>query len=106
MPKKYIVTVIIERPFIEELIKVIPREEISSTAMETLRKAVEEATQKAEERLRELGLWGHLYVAFKVEGTAPEGMWEILKQLGWGEKISYNHKKREERKENGWIKKI
>lgn len=106
MSKKYVVTVIIERPFIEESIKVIPKEEIPSAEMETLRKAVEDAAQKAEKRLKELSVWGHLSIAFKVEGVAPEGMEEILNQLGWKEIISYRHKKGEKKKENGWIKKI
>ena len=104
MKKEFFVNAIIERPFIEKEVEVIPREEISSGAKETLREAVKEATDKVEKRLKELGLGGHLYVAFEVKGTATEGMEEILNQFGWKEVIFYKHKKEE--KNNGWVKKV
>jgi len=109
MKKECFVNAIIERPFIEEKVEVVPREEIFSGVKEDLQEAVLEVTQKVEIRLKKLGFWGHLYVAFKTQEALRKEMGEILNQLGWREIISYAHKKckeGEEKRENGWIKKV
>jgi len=100
-----LVRAVFDGPFPEKGLDV-PEEEIFSETRLSLLAAVEDATQKAESRLKKFDLWGKRYVSFSVEGSSMEELKKILYQMGWREIIFYDHLKEEKReRENGWLKK-